>query len=130
MVIKRAFTLLEMMVVLALIALIAGLAASTHRHRVRKAKENVLRHNLAQIRLTLDSYNADKSRYPDSLQDLVDEGYFRGLPDDPVSGRNDTWIEVYLDDYDDEDSDYEPGVFDVHSGSDGVALDGTQYSEW
>lgn len=130
MVVRRAFTLLEMMVVLALIALIAGLAASTHRNRVRKAKENVLKHNLAQIRLTLDAYNADKDRYPDSLQDLVDEGYLRRLPQDPTTNRDDTWIEIYLDDFQDEDASYEPGVFDVRSGSDGEALDGTLYNEW
>ena len=130
MVKRRGFTLLEIMVVLTVIALIAGLAASTHRNRVRKARETVLRHNLAQIRLTLDAYNTDKGHYPESLGVLVDESYLRSMPEDPMTTRSDTWVEVLLDTIDDEDSSYEPGVFDVKSGSDQTALDGTEYREW
>lgn len=126
----RGFTILELMIVLTVLGLLAGIATSTHKNTAKKSRETVLRHNLAQMRLTLDQYNADKSRYPDSLQTLVDEGYLRELPEDPMTRSTETWEEVMESDYSDEDSSYEPGVFDIRSGSDERALDGTFYYEW
>ncbi|CAM2007744.1 type II secretion system protein [Acanthopleuribacter pedis] len=127
---RRAFTVLELIIVLTVLGMLAGLATSTHKNTARKSRETVLRHNLAQIRLTLDQYNVDKGRYPDSLQSLVDEGYLRDFPVDPITRSADTWEEVLESEYSDEDSSYEPGVFDVRSGSDERALDGTFYYEW
>lgn len=127
---SKGFTLIEMILVITLLALLAALATSTHRNSARKARETVLRNNLAQIRLTLDQYNVDKGYYPPSLDILVEEGYLRELPMDPITKSRDTWQVTYLDLYDDEDSSYEPGVYDVHSASQDQAIDGTYYYEW
>lgn len=126
----RGFTLIEMILVITLLALLAALATSTHRNSARKARETVLRNNLTQIRQTLDQYNVDKGYYPESLDILVEEGYLRELPLDPITKTSDTWQEIYLENYDDEDSNYEPGVFDIRSGSQETAIDGTFYYEW
>jgi general secretion pathway protein G len=116
--------------VLSLLSLLATMVMSTHRNSVKKAQEKVLRNNLHQIRITLDQYHVDKGRYPDSLQTMVDEGYFREMPYDPITQSRDTWEEVFEQDISDEDSSYEPGVWDVRSGSAEEALDGTYYGEW
>lgn len=127
---KKAFTLIEVILVLTLLALLAALATSTHRNSARKAKETVLRNNLTQLRTTLDQYNVDKGYYPESLEILVEEGYLRELPLDPITSSRDTWQVIYLENYDDEDSNYEPGVYDIRSGSQESAIDGTFYYEW
>ena len=127
---KHAFSLLEIMVVISLLALLATLVMGTHRNSVRKAQENILRHNLHQVRVILDQYNVDKGNYPDSLQTLVDEGYLREMPFDPITKSRETWEEIFEEDTGDEDSSYEPGVWDVKSGSAEAAIDGTYYSEW
>lgn len=127
---KRGFTLIETILVITLLALLAALATSTHRNSARKARETVLRNNLTQLRQTLDQYNVDKGNYPESLEILVEEGYLRELPMDPITKSADTWEVIYLQNYDDEDSNYEPGVFDVRSGSQETAIDGTFYYEW
>lgn len=128
--VRRGFTLIEMVVVLTLVALLATIATVTHKTRVRKAKEAVLKHNLSQIRLTLDAYNNDKGHYPESLDILVDQGYLREIPMDPMTQSRQTWELIYEDDVGDEDSSYEPGIFDIRSGSDEEAIDGTFYNEW
>ena len=130
MVKKKAFTLMEIMVVITLVILLASVAAATHKSRVLAAKESVLKHNLSQIRLTLDAYNSDRGHYPESLRTLLDEGYLRKIPDDPITGTSETWEVIYEQDLMNEDSSYEPGVFDVRSGSQDEALDGTFYNEW
>ncbi len=124
------FTLLELMIVLTLILIMASMAAPTYHVAVVRAREAVLRDDLFTMRKMIDEYTLDKQKPPSSLQDLVDAGYLRGgIPVDPFTGSNTTWRE---------DTDLvpmgadqsEPGVVDVHSGSDEVALDGTQYSTW
>jgi general secretion pathway protein G len=127
---NRAFTLIETLIVVTLLAMIASIAIATHKNSTRKARETVLRHNLQNLRTTLDQYNNDKGRYPDSLQVLADEGYLREIPIDPITKSRETWQEEFEQDYADEDSSYEPGVFDVHSGSEETAIDGTVYYEW
>ena len=126
----RGFTLIEVILAVTIVALLASMAHFNHRNSSRKARESVLRHNLAQIRLTLDHYNNDKGRYPDSLEALLDEGYLRDIPEDPITRSRETWEQIYENDLSDEDSSYEPGVYDVKSGSAEQALDGTYYSEW
>ena len=126
----RAFSLLEIMVVVTLLGLLATIVTSTHRNSARKARETVLRHNLQQIRMTLDQYNNDRGRYPDSLEVLQAEGYLREIPVDPITKSSDSWQVIYEEDTSDEDSNYQPGVYDVRSGSEEVALDGTFYYEW
>lgn len=127
---QRGFTLIEIILAVTLVGLLASIATFSHRNSARKARESVLRHNLAQMRLVLDNYNNDKGHYPESLEVLKDEGYLRDIPEDPFTKSNETW-EVELEkDNSDEDSNYEPGVFDIKSGSTDKAIDGTFYNEW
>lgn len=134
---QRGFTLLELIVVIALIGILASMAMVSLRSRPKATKEAVLKTNLLAMRQTLDEFHADKGRYPSSLEELVDAGYLRDVPRDPFTKSRDTWELVYEElpeDFEPAETDLaedgSPGVFDVHSGSDDTALDGTPYSEW
>ena len=127
---RLGFTLIEILIVVSLLSLLATIVISTHRNATKKGRETVLRNNLHQIRITLDQYNTDKGHYPASLETLVDEGYLREIPLDPITGSRDTWELVYDQDIRDEDSSYEVGVFDIKSTAEALALDGTYYYEW
>ena len=129
MVNKRAFTLIETLIVISILMLLSGIAFSTHRNTARKAREATLKHNLTQMRYTLDQYNNDKGHYPESVQVLVDEGYLRQIPMDPITKSKDSW-EVVMDDDLFDDPEHVPGVFDVRSGSLAPSIDGTLYNEW
>lgn len=138
----RGFTLLEMLVVVALIGILAGIAAVSLKNQPKKAKEAVLRTNLHTIRDVLDQYYADKQRCAESLQALVDEGYLRQIPLDPMTGSRDTWQTEpcegedaglgYLQQEFGDTGGFGagPGIWDIHSGSEDTALNGTTYSEW
>lgn len=126
----QGFTLIETLLAVTLVAMLASIATFSHRNSTKSARESVLRHNLAQIRLCLDHYNNDKGNYPESLEILRDEGYLREIPMDPITKSRETWQILFEEDYGDEDASYEPGVFDVKSGSSEKALDGTYYYEW
>lgn len=124
------FTLLELMIVLTLILIMASMAAPTYHVAVVRAREAVLRDDLFTMRKLIDEYTLDKKKPPSSLDDLVDAGYLRGgVPVDPFTGSNQTW-RVDIDQVPTGADQSEPGVVDVHSGSDEAALDGTQYSTW
>lgn len=119
---KRGFTLVELLVVLSIIALLLSIAAPRYFQHVERAKEAVLRENLATLRDALDQYNADKGRWPDSLEALARERYLRAVPTDPITERNDTWRT--------EPGEEGVGVRDVKSGAAGEDADGSAYADW
>lgn len=124
---QSGFTLIEIMIVMAIIGILVTLAEPSYHAQVIKAREAALKKDLFVMRDVIDQFAADKGKYPESLQALVDEDYLRGLPVDPFTRASDTWIEVREDTTNSDDT---AGVFDVHSGSDLVASNGTPYNAW
>jgi general secretion pathway protein G len=125
---NKGFTLLELMIVVAIIGILATLAQPMFKTAVLKSREAALKEDLFNIRNVLDQYYADNGKYPDSLSDLVAKGYMRGIPVDPFTGANDSWrLEFYVSESGEESS---GGIFDVHSASNEVGLNGKPYSEW
>ncbi|NOZ13384.1 MAG: prepilin-type N-terminal cleavage/methylation domain-containing protein [Acidobacteria bacterium] len=126
---NSGFTVIELMVVLTIIGILSAIGVNYHRKAIIQTKEAVLKEDLFQMRDAIEQYYADKSKYPQDLQTLVDEGYLRKIPVDPITKSADTWELVYEQPVDN-DPDYEVGVDDVRSGSEKRALDGTTYNEW
>lgn len=120
----RGFTLIEMMIVVAIISILATMAVPGFQRQLVRAKETSLRRSLFVMRDTIDQHFADHGRYPDALQDLADKKYVRQLPMDPFTGRHDTWIAIPPEDF------AAGNVYDVHSGSNKVGLEGVPYNEW
>jgi len=128
---NNGFTLIEMLIVFALIGILVGLGLPQYKYATKRARESVLKENLFQMRKLIDQYYADKGKYPYSLQTLVDEQYLRFIPIDPLTGSSETWIEVpEILSEEDMILAVEPGIADVLSGSELKSLDGTLYSTW
>lgn len=125
----RGFTLIELMVVMAIISILLAIALPIYQKSIVRAKESVLRNNLFTLRTMIDEYTIDKQKAPESLQELVSDGYLRQVPQDPLTNSDQTW-HVIMEDTPAGGSSSAPGIFDVKSGSDKTALDGTQYAEW
>jgi general secretion pathway protein G len=123
---RSGFTIIELLVVMSIIGILLTLAQPNYKQATIKAREAALKRDLVTFRDVIDQYYADQGKYPPSLSDLADKGYLRQLPVDPFTRSSDTWVEIYLESEEGE----EEGVFDVHSGSDLVAQDGTAYNEW
>ena len=123
------FTLIELLIVMTIVGLLASIALPQYRYAAQRAREVVLRTNLFHMRDVIDQYFADKSKYPESLQTLVEEGYLRDIPIDPITGSRETWLLIYEESTDQTDPNAQPGVYDVRSGAEGYTLDGTPYSE-
>lgn len=121
---RRGFTLIELVVVLAIVGLLMAIAAPRYFHSIDKSKETVLKANLAQTREALDKFYGDQGKYPDSLEMLVEKKYLRHLPRDPITDSETTWVITPP-----ESSDA-GGVYDLHSGSDEIASDGTPFNTW
>jgi general secretion pathway protein G len=119
----KGFTFVEVMVVLAIVALLLTIALPRYFSGLDRAKEAILHQDLMVMREAIDHYYADKGNYPYSLGTLVEQKYLRGMPVDPITEQSDTWITVPL-------PDYSIGVYDVRSGAEGVASDGTPYIDW
>jgi general secretion pathway protein G len=126
---RRGFTLIELMIVMAVVAILVSIAVPVYTRSIMRAKESVLRNNLFTMRTVIDEYTYDKQKAPQSLQDLVSEGYLRKLPIDPMTGNADNW-KVIIEDTLNAVNQTEPGIFDVRSGSDKTSLEGTPYSDW
>ena len=126
---RRGFTLIEILIVMAIIGILVSVAVPIYTRSVQRTKESVLRSNLFSMRTVIDEYTYDKQKAPQSLDDLVSEGYLREVPYDPITGSNQTW-KIEMEDAVRTVDQKEPGIFDVHSGSDLVSMEGTPYSEW
>ena len=125
----HGFTLVELLVVLSLISILASMGLVQYRNSVRHSQESVLKTDLFRMRDAIDQYYADKGKYPASLDTLVSENYLRKIPEDPITRSSDTWQTVMAEP-DPNNPTAEPGIYDVKSGAQGTALDGTNYSDW
>jgi general secretion pathway protein G len=123
------FTLIEVLIVVTLIVVLAGIGLATYTTSIQRSKEAVLHEDLFRMRDAIDQYYADKGHYPADLPSLVSDGYMRSLPKDPVTNAADTWQTV-MSDVDAANPSATPGVYDVKSGAQGTGLDGTNYSDW
>ena len=136
---ESGFTLIELIVVVTIIGILAGVAISNVRYAQQKARESALRHDLFEMRKAIDDYYADKQRYPETLDALKTDKYLRDIPKDPVSGQRD-WEEVSAstdpndptaaDPNANEAAGGAPGIYDVHSKAPGNGMDGTPYTTW
>lgn len=126
---RLGFTFVELMVVITIIVILITMAIPIYQKSIMRAKESVLHNNLQTLRSVIDNYTYDKEKAPQSLQDLVSEGYLRTIPVDPMTGSNQTWRTI-MEDASQSVNQSEPGIFDVKSGSDKIGTDGTAYSDW
>jgi general secretion pathway protein G len=120
----EGFTLIEILVVLAIMVLLMSLAVPRYFQSIDRSRETVLKQNLFQVRESLDKYFADTGSYPEKLDDLVTKRYLRAAPVDPLTDSTSTWIVVRPKDP------AKTGVYDIRSGAPGKALDGTAYADW
>lgn len=120
---NSGFTLIELLVAMTIIALLLSIVAPRYFNSISKAEEAVLKEDLSLMRSALDKYRADTGKYPDTLDDLVNKKYLRRLPVDPITKRSDSWIQI-------PSASDEQGVYDIRSGAQGMARDGTLYGEW
>ena len=118
------FTLIELLVVMAIISALLALAMPRYFQSESRARETALKHDLAVMREAIDRHHGDTGRYPASLQDLVAKRYLKRVPPDPITGSAETWIVAPPADRE------RGGVFDVASGAEGLARDGTAYAKW
>ena len=125
---ESGFTLLEMITVVSIIGILAGIALPQYRAAIIQSKEAVLREDLFRFRDTIDQYQADKGVYPPSLEALVEQGYLRRIPNDPLTAAPD-WESVPAE-IDPDNPGAEPGIYDVKSASPATSLSGIPYSEW
>jgi general secretion pathway protein G len=122
------FTMIEMIIVIAIISILASIAAANYQHSVWRAREAVLRNDLFTMRSSIDQYTLDKQKAPQSLEDLVTAGYIKSMPKDPITNATD-WVTVQEDSLMAIDQ-TAPGIVDVHSESSTASTDGTVYSTW
>ena len=125
----RGFTFVELVVVITIVVILITMAIPIYNNTIKRSKETVLKQNLFTLRTVIDNYTFDKQKAPQSLQDLVSDGYLRTVPNDPMTGSNNTWRTIQEDAVQTVNQS-EPGIFDVKSGSDKIGLDGTPYAEW
>lgn len=123
------WTMIELVIVIAIIMILAAMALTQYRNSILYAKEAALRSDLFLMRDAIDQYYADKGKYPESLQSLVTESYLRAIPRDPFTNSSDTWTTTAADPQPGQLSS-QTGVYEVKSGSDLTGSDGTRYADW
>jgi len=121
----KGFTLIEVLVVMVIIATLLSLVAPRYFETVERSKESTLKHDLIIMRDAIDKYYSDTGTYPDSMEDMVQRKYLRAVPEDPVTGRTDSWIFSPP-----VDINIRGAIYDIHSGAEGIASDGTYYADW
>lgn len=121
----RGFTLIEVLVVLAIVATLLSLVSPRYFETVTRSREASLRHDLAVMRDAIDKYYSDKGVYPETLTDLVERKYLKAIPEDPITASWETWTTTPP-----PDPYAKGGVYDIHSGSPDIATDGSPYAEW
>jgi general secretion pathway protein G len=121
---KQGFTLVELLVVLAILALLLTLAVPRYFTSIERAKDATLKHDLNTLREGIDKYYADNGQYPKTLEDLVEKKYIRKLPLDPITEKTNTWI------FTPPEPPLEGDIYDIHSGAIGTAKDGSRYGDW
>lgn len=126
---EDGFTLIELMIVMLIIGILASIAIPSYLASIKSAKEAVLKEDLHVMRDAIDSYTMDKGKAPQSLDDLVQAGYLKSIPTDPITHSKDTWV-TNTDDTLESIDQSEPGINDVHSGSQELGSDGQMYSTW
>src|ERR1700722_3928658 len=125
----NGFTLMELMIVMMIIGVLATLAIPSYVGAMRSAREAVLKQDLQTMRTAIDSYTEDKQKGPQSLDDLVQDGYLKEIPVDPITRSKETWVTDTSDSLHSLDQ-TDPGVDNVHSGSTELGADGKSYAEW
>ena len=126
---EGGFTLMELMIVMTIIGILSAIAAPIYLRTVNKAKEATLKEDLHVMRMAIDSYTVDKEKAPQSLEDLVQGGYLKTMPVDPMTSRADTWVAGQSENLSTIDE-TAGGIDDVHSGAQGVSSEGTSYNTW
>ena len=125
---KKGYTLIELMIVVAIVGILVSVAIPSFQQSAVKARETALKQNLFTMRAVLDQFYADRGDYPENLTSLVEEKYLRAIPTDPMTKSSTTWAEIYEEQEEGDDS--PAGIYDIKSGSDDVAKDGTPYKDW
>ncbi len=125
----NGWTLIELLIVISIIMILASMSLVTYRNSVTLAKEAALHSDLFMMRDAIDQYYADKGKYPESLQTLVSENYMRAIPKDPFTNSSDSWQTVEAEPQPGSNT-AEPGIYEVKSGSDGTAINGSKFSDW